>query len=80
MAQIKSSELESAFNNIMDTFSGGNNTAFIHLLFLLQSLDFQANNGDNTAQELLNLVIRFSRFIDVAQKDLPKKCGLTIAK
>jgi hypothetical protein len=73
MSQFKSSELESAFNNIMDTFSGGDNTAFVSFLFMLRELDRQALEGDGPAQKLINEVVKFSRFIDVSQKDFSKK-------
>jgi len=73
--QFKSSQLESAFNNIIDTFSGGDNTAFVNFLFLLRQLDTQAKDGDKAAQELINQVIRFSRFIDIAQNNFSPKGG-----
>lgn len=55
-----------AFTNILDTFSGGDNAKFAAFLFFIRAMDERAVRGDAGAVELLEILLRFSRLIDVA--------------
>ena len=66
--KYKNPTVERALNNIMDTFSGGDNTAFVFFLAMVRDLDAQAANGDKPAQQLLKMVLDFSKLIEVSQR------------
>lgn len=61
-------KVEKAFNDLLDVFSGGDNTRFVNFLSLVRDLDTQASNGDAASIELLNVIIKMSKLIDAAQK------------
>jgi hypothetical protein len=66
-------EVGVAFDNILDTFSGTDGgVRFARLMGFLVDLDVQASNGDKSAEEILKVVIRMSRLIDIANKEDPK--------
>jgi len=64
--KYKNSAVERALNNILDTFSGGDNHAFVHFLAMLRNLDEQASNGDKPAQVLIKMVLDFNKLIEIA--------------
>lgn len=61
-------ELEKAFNDIMDTFSGTETIRFVKFMYLVQNLDKQSKAGDKAAEQLLDLVYKFDRFTKVGMK------------
>lgn len=59
-------ETKQALDNIVDTFTcsdGGGK--FVMMRNALIALDKQACNGDTSAQKLIELFTRFSKFIDL---------------
>jgi len=66
-------EVEAAFNNILETFGGADGGGrFTRLMWFLVDLDVQASNGDKDAEEILKVVIRMSKLIDIANREGPK--------
>lgn len=64
---FKSSELQEHFDNILDTFGGADGgVRFIKLKMLLNTMEKHADNGDTSAKMILDMMIRFSRLINVA--------------
>jgi hypothetical protein len=62
-----------AFNNILDTFTGADGgVRFAKLMWFLADLDVRASNGDKDAEEVLKVVIRMSRLIDITNAEKPK--------
>jgi hypothetical protein len=62
--------VQAAFDDILDTFSGGDGgVRFTNLLVLLRGLDERASQGDQSAQELIQIMLRFRRLIQVANKE-----------
>lgn len=53
--------------NILDTFTGADGgVRFVKLKCFVEALEQQASNGDAASKELLQIVNRFSKLIDVA--------------
>jgi hypothetical protein len=70
MAQMRK-DTASAFGNILQAFSGEDGGAgFIAIQHLVQVMDRQASEGDIAAEEIVTLVKRMSRLIDVAKKQM----------
>lgn len=58
-----------AVENLMDTFTGVDGAAkYVRFCTLLIQLDRQAKDGDKSAVELLEMVHRVSRLIDLANR------------
>ena len=61
--------VQKSLNNILDTMSGADGgVSFIKLKFLLEDWERQAAQGDKPAQELCNVLHRFSNLVDVAKR------------
>jgi hypothetical protein len=60
-------ETQKHLDNIMDCMAGADGgIRFVNLLMLLRGMDEKADEGDNDAQQVLDVMIRFSKMIDVA--------------
>lgn len=58
-----------AVENLMDTFAGTDGGAkYIRFCTFIIQLDRQAKAGDGAAVQLLEVVHRMSRFVDIANK------------
>lgn len=55
-----------AVENFLDTFTNG--PRYLRFCHLLIQLDKQAKNGDTSATELLEIIHRTSRLIDLANR------------
>jgi hypothetical protein len=56
---------KAAMDNILDTFAGADGgVKFTRVLFAIRKLDEQAVAGNKDAQEIINLVVKFSRLLD----------------
>ena len=63
-----------AFLNILDCMTGADGALrFVRLKGFLENLDRMALEGDMSAQEIILIVLRFSRIIDIANKDIAQK-------
>lgn len=65
--EYKNPAVELALNNIIDTFSNAD-AAFVCFLAMIRTLDKQASEGDKAAQQLLKIVLNFSKLIEVSQQ------------
>lgn len=64
-------ETGAAFLNILNTFSGEDGGAgFVAFRTLLQEMDAKAKKGDKAAQEIVLLVTRMSKLIDIAKREM----------
>ncbi len=62
-------ESKAAFLNILDTITGADGgVRFVYFKSLIEEMDKRAEAGDADAQKLIDVMMRFSRLIDVAQK------------
>lgn len=62
-------ETKIALFNILDTMTGADGgVRFIYLRNLVEEMDRRAEGGDNDAKSIIDVVMRFSRLIDVAVK------------
>lgn len=61
---MKDPILQEAFLNILDTFSNGNIVKFVHFKCYLENL---CEKEPPEAQQLKDIVIKLSRFIDAVQ-------------
>jgi len=62
-------ETEKEIRNIMDTFSGADGGGnFLCFRLLVEEIDKQASNGDKKSMDILDVITRFSRLIDIAKK------------
>jgi hypothetical protein len=62
-------EKEEALNNIVECFTGEDGgVKFALFLNAIRNLDQQAIKGDKSAEELLMLMVHFSKFINVVTK------------
>lgn len=62
------------FQKIIDMASGADGgVSFVMLRTLYEEMQRQAAEGSASAQEVVNIVHRFARLIDVAQKPPVKK-------
>ncbi len=60
---------KAAFQNILDTMTGADGgVRFLYFKVLIEEMDKRASEGDADAQTLIDVMIRFSRLIDVSQK------------
>jgi len=60
-------ELNDNFQEILDTFSGADGgIKFVKLMGLLEEIEKRSLAGDETAKEILKVVRRFRKLIDVA--------------
>lgn len=67
--KYKNPAIESAMNNVLDTFSGADGGgSFWFFLTMIRALDEQAANGDEPAKVLLKILTDFSKLIDAAQQ------------
>ena len=63
-------ETKKAFDNILDTMTGmDGGVSFVKFKCLVEQMDDMANNGNKPAEEIILLVKRFSKLIDVANYD-----------
>lgn len=57
-------ERQTAFQNILDCFTGvDGGIKFLRVKFALDDLDERAERGDEAAEELMQVLIRFGRLI-----------------
>lgn len=62
-------DLAEAFQGIVDTFSGTDGgVRFVRFRALLEELERQSIDGDKSSEEILKLVKRFKKLIDVANE------------
>jgi hypothetical protein len=60
---------KSCLDNIVDTCTGDDGgIKFINLRSLIEHLDTKASEGDQAAEEVINVVKRFSNLINAANK------------
>lgn len=58
---------QQSFDNILDTFSGADGGGrFVMFKSMLEALSNQADEGDKAAGQLMEIVVRFSRLIDIS--------------
>jgi hypothetical protein len=65
---------KASLQRILDCMSGSD-TSYVSLMWVLDDLDEQAANGDQAATELVNVVHKFARLIDVSEKIVKEKQG-----
>lgn len=66
---FKNSELQAHFDYILDTFSGSDGgIRFVKFKCMLTSLEKQADLGDESAKKILEVMIHFSRLINVTNE------------
>ncbi len=64
-------EVKKEFDNILDCMTGADGgTSFINLRSFLEEMDGQAKNGKASAEELIKIMTRFSRLIDISNGKL----------
>lgn len=69
-AVFKSDKLNDDLQTILDTFSGADGAvSFVKLRLLLANLEEHEIAGDESAREILNVLRRFRKLIDAAQKE-----------
>jgi hypothetical protein len=62
-------ETKASRDNIMDVFAGADGGVdFINFNCFLEEFDKRAANGDKDAEEILQVVHRFNRLLNVAKK------------
>jgi hypothetical protein len=62
-------EYQDALDNILDTFTGADGGAkFLYVKILITNMSIKVANGDKAAKEVLDVLINFSRLIDIAEK------------
>lgn len=60
-------EVKSSLDNILSTFGGEDGgLAFVAFYSLVEQLDKQWNDGDDAAGQLLDIIIKFNRLIEIA--------------
>ena len=65
--------VEKSFLNILDTFTGADGgIRFVNFKSMIEMLDKQAGDGDPSSEHLIQIMLQFSRLIDVANKETPK--------
>lgn len=70
MAKMRK-DTAAAFDTLLQTFSGEDGgVGFLAIKQLVQVMDRQASEGDIAAEEIITLVKRMSRLIDVAKKQM----------
>jgi hypothetical protein len=61
--------VKKSLDNILDTFGGvDGGISFVQLKTLVEQLASRAETGDESAAEVLNVMFRFERLIEVAKK------------
>ena len=67
-------ETQLAIDRILDTFAGvGGGANYVKFMALVYAVDKQAAEGDTQAEEVVKVITRFSKLIEVAQTDIPRK-------
>ena len=61
-------KFEKANQNILDCFSGANNGLFWEYLKTMRQLSECADNGDASAVILVDVVVKFSKLLDILDK------------
>jgi hypothetical protein len=62
-------ETKAAMINFVDVFAGSDGCVdFFNLSCFIDDIDDKAQNGDDAAQQLIDVVLRFNRLIGVVQK------------
>ena len=62
-------DTDKAFHNIIDTFTGTDGgVRFCFFKIFIESLDKQAEKGDDASQQLVTMMLRFSKLIDIANE------------
>lgn len=57
------------FDNIVDTMTGDDGGArFAHLKIFIDEMDKRAVNGDAASEQIITVMVRFSRLIDLASE------------
>ena len=66
---------QAAFDNILDTMNGADGCGrFVRLLAMVRAMDKLAAEGDENGKQILDVMLRFSKLIDVAnEKKKPEK-------
>lgn len=65
-------ELEKAFIDLLDVFSGGDNNRFLALQILVREFDQRAGKGDDIARKALLPIIQLSKLIDIAVREVDR--------
>jgi len=61
--------MKTSLQKITDVFSGADGgDCFVQLRAFLEQVEKQAKNGDESAKEILDVVYRFSRLLDVVKR------------
>jgi len=68
-------ETQKHFDNIMDCMAGADGGGrFLRLKFMIEDMDKRADKGEVGAQQIVDVMVYFSRLIDVAnKKDIPQQ-------
>lgn len=62
-------QTEQSFRNILDTFSGADGGGkFVFFRSFVIDFDKRAEECDAAAQKIIDIILQFSRMIDVAEK------------
>jgi hypothetical protein len=73
---LKLPGLQEAFDDLLDVFSGGDNSRFFALLGLVREMDKRATNGDAVAVQVLQTVIRMHNLINTAKRLMDEFDGI----
>lgn len=66
------SETKLATQNVLDTFTGADGGAgFVSFRHLIEDMETKAGNGDQSATEVIKILLRFSKLLDTAKKLYP---------
>jgi hypothetical protein len=69
MGETMTKETKEAFDNITDTFTGGDGgVRFLKVKFLIEEMDRQSESGNADACQIIRVIKQFSRLIDFANK------------
>jgi hypothetical protein len=64
-------ELKETIDYIMDIFAGADGgIGFVNLLALLREVEQQLEEGEQEAAEILQVIYRFKRLLEIANGDL----------
>lgn len=59
-------KVQAAFDNILDTMGGADGgMKFMKLMMAIRQLDEQAEKGDKAAEQVIRVIIQFSKLIDI---------------
>jgi len=62
-------QLKKSVRKIMDMFTGADGGVnYVHFKVLLEAMEQKALSGDKAAEQIIELIYRFERLIDVSNK------------